>query len=195
LEQSSIDHDADPICDCECLFTVVRDQNGRSPLRAQYVLYLMPEHLAHGGVQVAERLVEQYRHRVRSESARKGDSLLLSSRQFVRIPAAEFFQLDEVENFVHPSISAVPIESPESECNIRSGRHVREERILLDNHTEASIFRGANVLPTGDLFFLDLDGATGWTFEAGYQPEQSCFAAAASAQDRDDLARPYLQVN
>ena len=74
-----MDHHANSVRYCECLFAVVGDKNGCGPLGAQDRLHFLPQRLAHGGVQVAKRLIEQDRYWVRRQGTGKRNPLLLAS--------------------------------------------------------------------------------------------------------------------
>ena len=82
-------HDDDPVGHREGLLLVVRDVDEHQPELSLEVAQLDPHAKLQQPVEVAERLVEQERLRLRHEHARERDALLLPARERSRLPVGE----------------------------------------------------------------------------------------------------------
>ena len=95
-------HDHDAVGHRERLFLVVRDVDEHQAELALEVAQLDAHPQLEQAVEVAERLVEEERLRLRDEDARERDALLLPTRERPRLAVGERRQADHVERLERP---------------------------------------------------------------------------------------------
>ncbi len=136
LLDEAVVHDRDPVAHRERLFLVVRHVDERRPELVLNSLQLELELLAQLDVKSTERLVEEECRGTIDERARQRDSLLLSTRELRRTALLVSLELDHPEHLVHSGTLLVLPEllQLEAERNVVVDRHVREERVVLEDH-------------------------------------------------------------
>ena len=179
-------HDGDPVGHRQRLFLVVRHVDERRPELVLDALELELHVLAQLHVERAERLVEEQRGRPVDERARQRDALLLAAGELPRPPALQALEPDDVEELEHP-LAALAARHPlqlQPERDVVVDRHVREERVLLEDHVDRPAVRrdGGDVLPLQD------DATLVGHLEAGDHPERRRLPAAARAEQREELS-------
>src|ERR1051326_7856249 len=111
-----------------------------------------------GGVEVAERLVEQENLRLDDESARERDALLLSAGKLPRIARGERVQMNEPQHALDllRDLAAGKLLELEAVGDILKNRHMRPDGVALEDHRHVAPFgrdqdgrRGDNLLPDG----------------------------------------------
>ena len=102
LLDAGLVHDHDAIGHRERLFLVVRDVDEHQAELALEVAQLDAHPQLEQAVEVAERLVEEERLRLRDEDPRQRDALLLPSRERPRLAVGERRQADHVERLERP---------------------------------------------------------------------------------------------
>ena len=155
-----------------------------SPDRA---LQLPARALAQRRVEVRERLVEQQDARVRRERPGEGDALLLAAGDLGHAPVLEPREPGERERLGDARGRSAARRAPaalEPEGDVLADGHVREERVVLEDHAEAAALgRGGR-----DVLAVDEDAPRVGRLEAGDQPQHRRLAAAGGTEERDDLA-------
>ncbi len=179
-------HDRDPVRHGQRLFLVVRHVDERRPELVLDALQLELHVLAQLHVERAERLVEEQRGRPVDERARERDALLLAAGELPRPPSLQALESDDIEELEHP-LAALAARHPlqlQPEGDVVVDRHVREERVLLEDHVDRPAVRrdGGDVLPLQD------DATLVRRLEAGDHPERRRLAAAARAEQREELS-------
>ena len=146
-------------------------------------------------VEVGERLVEQHERRLRHEAARERHALPLAARERCRPPLAEAVEMDQRQRVAHARAPLGILDSRHGQAvgDVFRDRHVRPERIGLENDADPPLLRRNLSLRRGDHRVADQDSTGIRTVESGDQPQQRGLAAARRAQDRDELAVGNLQ--
>ena len=135
LLDARVVHDDDPVGHRERFFLVVRHVDEGQPELALEVPQLDAHPQLQEPVEVAERLVEQERLRLRDQHARQSDALLLPARELPRPALAELLEADHVERFQREP-AALPLPHPvhlQPELDVLEHRPVREQREVLED--------------------------------------------------------------
>ena len=154
---------------------------------------LLAQRHAHLRVERGERLVEQQHARLDRERARQGDALLHAARELVRIALARVPEPDELEQLADPlppvGLRLAP--DPQPVLDVLLGGHVREEAVGLEDHPHVALVgrRARQVLPVDD------DPSGVGLVEAGDEAQRRRLAAAARAEQRDELPRVEREVD
>ena len=192
LDQPLIHH-RDPVGHRERFLLVVRDvHEGRLRLLLD-VLELELHLLAQLQVEGAERLVEEKRRRAVHERPRQGNSLLLAARELDRLALAHPFELDGSHGLGHALLdfASTDLLDPEPEGDVLEDRHVREERVCLEDHVHRALGRR----DMGHVATLEQNPAGRRLLEAGDHAEGRRLAATARAEEREELALVDRQVD
>ena len=132
---------SDPVSHGQCLFLIVGDENGRCSVGLENRAYLLAEPYAQCPVEIGERLVQQDEFWLWSEGPGKGDTLLLATGKLVRIPVTDIAELHHVECIRDHSLPRPGVVVWQSERHVVANGHVREERVVLKNKTDVTLFR------------------------------------------------------
>ena len=143
---SPVAHHGDPVRELHRLGLVVRHvQRGEAelPLHGQQ---LEAQLLPYLGVDVRERLVEQDEVAAGDERARERDPLLLPAAHLAGVLPLELGDPHEVEDAPDALRDLLLLDPPTLERigDVLEGRHVRPERVGLEDHREPAPF-GRNV--------------------------------------------------
>ncbi len=120
------------------------------------------------------------------QCARKGNSLLLPSRQLSWHPIRVPIQPDEFQSLRDAlvDLGGALAPHPEAEGHVLKHRHVRKERIALKDHTRIPpVWRAL-----GDVALPDADLAGRGFDKAGDHTKSGGLPTAARAEQRDELA-------
>ena len=143
LLDAGVVHDDDPVRHRERLFLVVRHVDEHQPELALQVPELHAHAQLQQPVEVAERLVEQQRLRLRHEDAGEGDALLLPAREGARLAVGERHEPDHLER-LHRRLPPLRLADPvhlEAELDVLERRPVREEREVLEDRRRGPLVR------------------------------------------------------
>ena len=149
----------------------------------------------------------------RSSSPRLGDQrprqrhpLLLAAGELVRVALAEAAEADRLQRPLDPGRSG---RAAQRVADVGGDVHVREERVVLEDHPDPPALGGDRAAGPLDLLAADLDRARVGALEAGDQPQRRRLAAAAGAEqgadrplgdveveavDGDDVAERFAQA-
>lgn len=72
---------------------------------------------------------------------------------------------------------------------------VRPDRVLLEHHSQASFLGWDAASAVGDDLIAEAHGAGGWVEESGNGTQQGGLARSRGADQRDELAVAYIQVD
>ncbi len=184
-------HDGDPIGQGQGLLLVVGHVDHGDAEAFVQVLQLELHLGAELLVQRPEGLVHEKHRRLEDEGAGQGDPLLLAARELARIATAETLEPYQRERprdaLADPSREELP--HPEGKSEVLGHRHVREERVVLEDHPHISLERRIE----GDRSALDQDVALGGDGESGDARERRRLAGAGRPEQREELARPDRQ--
>nr|WP_245723573.1 hypothetical protein [Microbacterium humi] len=177
----------------------MRDVEGRDAEVGLQPLQPRASLLAQLRVEVRQRLVEQQHGRRVDEGAGKRDALLLTARELVRVPVAERSESHLVERIGDACllVGLVRAADVERERQVLLRRHVRPERVGLEDHAEVA-FLGGHVdalLPVDECAVADRDAPVGGVFEAGDAVQRRRLPAAARTEEREELSLPDGEVD
>ena len=146
--------------------------------------------LAQVRVEIGERLVEQQHRGLHHDGAGQGHPLLLAAATALRIAAAEVAHLHHVEDALYLDADLVLRHPPhlEAEGHVLGHRHVRPDRVALEDHRHVALLGRQRGARRGDAPAVHLDGALTRLEEARDHPEGGRLAAAGGAEQRDELA-------
>ena len=133
-----------------------------------------------------KRLVHQHQRRLDHDRARDGHALLLSARklagQLVLLPG-ELHELQCMRDARRDFGVGQPAHL-EAEADVLRDRHVRKQRVVLEHHAEAALFRRQRV----DARLVEPDAAARQLHQAGDAVERRRLAAAGRPEQRDEFA-------
>ncbi len=132
---SPSDDDTDAVRERRCVLEVVRHEDRGKPEPVEQLAELRTDPGARVCVERRERLVEQEQRGVSRERARERDSLALAARKLVHPSAGELGDPEALEQR-----SDVPC-APRAETDVAPNVEMREERVLLEEVADASVFR------------------------------------------------------
>ena len=144
------------------------------------------------GVEVGQRLVHQHQRRLQHDRAGDRDALLLPAGQLAGELARVLVELDEAQRLVHPP-ARLGLGHPrhlQSEADVGAHRHVREERVVLEDHAEAApLRRHVSIRRSSSQIAPPVSGSRpARQFSAVDLPQPG------RAEQRDELAAPDGQV-
>ena len=139
--------------------------------------------LARLRVERAERLVHQQHLRIDRERARDADALLHAAGELIRPPAAGVLQADEIEIALRglAQLGAAHALHFQPEHHVFQRGQPRQQFGMLEHHA-------AIVAAAGDRDAVDRHPAAARGFEPHRDAQRRGLAAAARADQRDDLA-------
>src|SRR5437588_531809 len=100
------------------------------------------------------------------------------------------YELDQLINFLADLFSRLTTQ-PETITDIFSHSHFREERVRLKDHARSSFA----CRQFGHILSVEHYPPRIWHFETGDYPQDSCLAAAGSAEQDDDLTLGDLEID
>ena len=179
-------HHGDRVRHRHRLFLVVGDVDERDPDLVLDPLELELHLLAQLEVERAERLVEQEHPWVTDDRARERDPLLLAAGQLARLAGLPPGEADELEDLGHPRphLRLRQLLPLETEGNVVRDRHVREERVALEDGVHVALVRRE----PDDVAVAEEDPAGRRVLEAADHPEGRRLAAAGRAEQREERA-------
>jgi len=196
LEPAALHH-ADDVAQREGFQLVMSDEQRRRAGVLQDRAHLVGEALAQVDVEVGEGLVEQQQLRRRGQRPRQGDALLLPARQLVRRALGGMAQAHQVQHLAHPHGALGPRQVLHAEGDVVGHAQVRKQRIVLEDHADASRF-GRQLQPARGI----VQHLAGHQHLAGVQPlqpghrtQQRGLAAAGRADQHADLPGGQAQAD
>ena len=145
LADTSAGHDRDPRRHRQGFFLVVGHEHERRADLAVDARQLDLHLLAELEVERPERLVEQQDGRSLRQRPREGDPLGLSARQLAREAVAILGQADQLEVLADALADLVVRQAlhAQPERDVVGDRHVREERVVLEDGVHVALVRAA----------------------------------------------------
>ena len=142
--------------------------------------------LAELQVERAERLVEQEHSRLVDERAPERDALLLPARELPRLALREPGEPDELEHLAHAALQLALRDalSLEPERDVVLDRHVREERVALEDGVDVALVGRE----PDDVLVAEEDAPLGRLLEAADHPQRRRLPAARRAEQREERA-------
>jgi len=193
FDEAAETHHADAVAQVKGLFLVVGHQDGGHTELALDGLQAAAQVHADLGIQGAQRLIEQQHVGLQGQGAGKCHALLLAAGKLARHAVAQAHQPDEFEQFVAfaAASAARHFLDLQAELDVLRHGHILEQRVVLED--EADIARlGGQV---GHVAFVQEDLALVGVRQAGDDVEHGGLAAAAGAEQHEELAVLDLQRN
>ncbi len=194
LDDPALRHDGDPVGQGERLGLVVRHvERGDADLVDQ-IVQLDAHLVAHPGVQVRQRLVEQQQRRLPHDGARQGDPLLLAAREHGGGAPGHRFHADQLQGSHHPvlDLGAGPARSLDAQRirHVLEHVQVRPDRVGLEHHANRAVVHLDEdaARRVGHDAPADRDGPGVGVFEAGDAAQRRGLAAAAGTEQGIALA-------
>ena len=176
LLEEAVPHHRDSVSHRHRLHLVVCDVD-----RRRSELVLDPRHLgahldAQACVEVRERLVHQEHARLTDDRATHGDALALAAGKLARLAVEELRQSEHAADILDPAIDLALRDTPhpEPERDVVVLRHVRVERVVLEDHRHVPP-AGVDVVDDG---VSDTDLPVADLLETGDHPERRRLPAA-----------------
>src|SRR5690606_6993495 len=141
------------------------------------------------------RLVEQDDRGIRCESTGKRDALPLSARQLVGVAVAESLEAHQLEQILHALHALRPLHAVQPVGDVARYREVREERVVLEDETDAALLGRHHVARARYDAVADGDRAGRGRLESCDRAEECGLAGAALADDPDQLTGLDLEVD
>ena len=93
------------------------------------------------GVEVGERLVHQEHRRLADDRATERDALALAAGQLLRLAIEQLLELDGLGRLVDPALDLGlgDLAQLQPEGEVVADRHVRVERVALEDHRDVAI--------------------------------------------------------
>ena len=144
------------------------------------------------GVEVRERFVHQEDRRLADDRPTERDALALPAGQLLRLAIEQLLELDGLGRLVDPALDLGlgDLAQLEPEGEVLAHRHVRVERVALEDHRDVAIL-GRDVV---DDAVADPQRPGGDLLEAGDHPQAGRLAAARWSDQDHEFAVADLQV-
>ncbi|CEI76402.1 Phenol hydroxylase [Pseudomonas aeruginosa] len=148
---------------------------------------------AQGGVEVGQRFVEEEYLRVAHDRPADRHPLPLAAGELARLALQQRLQFEDACGGVDlgGDLALVDAGQVEGEGEVPAHRHVRVQRVGLEDHRQVA-FRRRGV---GDVRAVEGDAAAAGLFEAGDQAQQGRLAAAGGADEDYELAVADVEVD
>jgi hypothetical protein len=173
------------------LLLIVGDEDGRHVHLVVEPAKPGAELLAHGGVERAERLVQEQHARLHGERAGQRHALPLPARELRRVAVGEAVEVHELQELVHAGLDLLlgPLADRQAEGHVLRHGHVLERGVVLEHEADVAalgwLLRG--VLAADQYLALVR------LLEPGDHPQQGGLAAAARAEQRGERPVPHGQ--
>ena len=149
-------------------------------------------------VEVAQRFIHEEHLRAGCERAGDGDALLLTAGKFGGIAFFKLLDFEQREQLVHAFANArlIPLEHFQTESDVFIHRHMRPERVILEQEADVALVRRQVDALFGieNRRAVDEDAAAGRRFQPGDHAQGGRFAAAGRAEQGDEAAILNLQI-
>ena len=143
------------------------------------------------GVEVRERFVHQERLRPPDDRPGERHPLALTSRELRRLALEQVLEAEDARRLLHEAVPLGRRDAArlERELHVPPHRHVRVQRVALEDHGDVAVLR----LDVVDLAAPDLDGAFGRLLEAGDHAQRGRLPAAGRPEQDEELLVGHLQ--
>ena len=143
-------------------------------------------------VEVRERLVHQEDLRLANDGAAHRHSLTLATGQRLGLAIEVRLEIEHLRDLFDAGADLRLVGSGELErkTHVLGHRHVRVQRVVLEDHRDVALFR----LLTGDVAVADEDASTVDVFEPGEHAQGGRLSAAGGSDEDEELAVLDLEV-
>ena len=192
LLNEAVAHDDDAVAERHGLDLIVRDvDKGRVDLLAQ--LDDLRAHLvAQLRVKVRQRFVHQEHLGVAHDGAADGDALALTAGERLGLAVEVLGDVQNFRGFAHLAVDLVlgHLLELERERHVLIHRHVRVERVVLEDHRNVAVLGGHVVHQLA----VDVQLARADLLQTRHHAQRGGFAAARRADEDDELAVGNVEV-
>ena len=145
------------------------------------------------GVEVRQRLVHEERRRVAHDGAAHGHALALATRQVRGLAVEVLLEVEDARGLLDLLVDLLlgHLGELEREAHVVAHRHVRVQRVVLEDHRDVAVLRRLLV----DHLAADQQLAVGDVLEAGDHPQGGRLPAARRADEDDELAVVDLEIH
>ena len=145
------------------------------------------------GVEVGERLVEQEEPRLADDGAGEGDALLLAAGELAGAAGEQVVDADLAGGVLHAGgdLGLRHAVHAEREADVLLERHVRVERVVLEDHRDVALARRGE----GHVGAVDEHAAGVGDLEAGDDAQRRRLAGAGRAEEGEELAGRDAEVD
>ncbi len=191
LLQHAVAHHGDAVAHRHRLHLVVRDVDRRHAQLALHPGDLRAHLHAQAGVEVRERLVHQEDPRLAHDRAAHRDALALAAGELARLALQQVGQAERLAGALDaaPDLGLRRAARAQAEGDVVEDRHVRIERVVLEDHRHVALAR----IELVDRLVADRDLAGGDLLEAGDHAQGGRLAAAGGPDEDHELARLDLE--
>ena len=144
------------------------------------------------GIEVGERLVHQEDRRLADDRPTERDALALAAGELLGLAVEQLVELDGLGGFLDPALDLGlgDLAQLQPEREVLADRHVRVERVALEDHRDVAIL-GRHVV---DDAIADPERPARDLLEPGDHPQAGRLAAARWSDQDHELAVPDLEA-
>jgi hypothetical protein len=182
-------HHGDAVGRDHRLALVVRDVDGGEAELVVQAADFEAHFLAQAGIEVRQRLVQQQHARLDHHGAGQSHALLLPAREFRRIAVGQRAKPHRLQDAGDARLHrrAVDMAQLQAEGDVLRHRHVRPDRIALEDHRHLPPLRRQRHRGGGDHRAVHADHAAAGPRETGDHAQRRRLAAAGWAEQRDEF--------
>jgi hypothetical protein len=175
-------HDADLVGHGKGFVLIVGDEHGSDALALENIAHFQRKALAQINIQIGEGFVEQDQLRAWRQRSCQRDPLLLTAREFMRIPVALTTEADRGQQFTHAAPTFAGSKTRQAKTDVCGYRQVREKGVVLKHHTDLPLFRWQTAASSADGASLHANLASSNLLETGNAAQQRRLAASGGSE-------------
>src|SRR5215813_8385099 len=186
LEDEAVAHDRDPVGERQRLLLIVGDVDRRDAELLLQRADLGPDLDPDLGVQIRKGFIEEQDVGVQDEGPGQRDALLLAAGELAGVAVGQAREIDLAQALGQPArdVRRRQLAQLEAVGDVRGHRHVRPQRIVLEDHADVACVRRQVV----DAALAEPDLAAVGPVEAGDESQQRRLAAPRGPEQREQLA-------
>ena len=186
-------HHRDPVAQAHRLHLVVRHVDGGRSEAPLELLQFVARQIAQLGVEVTEGLVEEEHVRLADHRPRERDALPLSAGKLARLALEQPVDAEHRGRLAHALVDGFRVDllRLEGEGDVLLNRHVRVQRVALEDHRDLALARRQIVHHA----VADDDVAGGLLLEPGDHAEQGRLPAAGRTEQDEELSFASREVD
>ena len=121
----------------------MRNKNGRYAGTLLNAANLLAHFKTQTGIEVRKRLIQEQQARILDQRAGNCNTLLLSTGKLGRLTVHQHIDMNQLRNFISTldTLCLRHFLCLQRETNIAHDRHMRIQRIILENQTDTALFR------------------------------------------------------
>ena len=189
--------DDDAVGDFKSFLLVMGDEEAGEAGGIVKAAQPMAQFLAHLGIEGPEGFVEQENFRLDSQGTSESHALALSAGELAGKASGELRELDGLEKLLDPGAdlgfrrSLASLSHAQTERDVLKDAEMLKERVVLEDKSRAALVRA---LPR-DVPLAEENLSLLRKFESGNDPQESCLARSAGAEQGHQFASLDREVN